>query len=453
MLSGSTLRPRLPRNQLAPGPQKPSNGLRGDRRSPLIAKHVDRLAITILAHGILRIASGASGVLIGIYLAGLSGHGLRIDAGLLGTLGAVSFAAELIASIPLGMASDALSPQWLMVSGSLTGALAVQSFALSRHVEVFFLSRMLEGIGVAAVTPPLLAYLATATADDAPLRARVMSFFELSLLAGLALGGLVGSQFWKGFHIRAFSLVAVAYIVCAILLFFGARDARTHFPVAAWHGLLRAVQDPSLRSLAPVWLSVNAVVGLWLGPTLPFLLTHKPDSAQYLDGIFASAPAQIGWLLLGYSIVFGAGVFCWSFVLPHIPVRKAMRISLVAMFAVCLGLAAINHSAHQPAYLRWSLMAATALLIMVESGFTPAALAWLAQSLGPGAGKGAAMGIYSVLLSIGAIAGSLFAGAFGKFAQVDGLLLATVLLAVCALFFLHWVTPPSQPYKESYEQV
>ncbi len=419
-----------------------------------MSRQVDRLALTIFAHGIVRIASGASGVLIGIYLASLSGHGLRIDAGLLGFLGAISFAAELIASIPLGMASDALSPRWLVVSGSLVGAMAVQLFALSRHKEVFFLSRALEGIGVAAVTPPLLAYLAEATVQDSPLRARVMSFFELSLLAGLALGGLAGSQFWRGFHMRAFSLVAFAYGVCAILLFFGANNTRTHPPLVPLQGLLRAVHDPSLRSLAPVWLSVNAVVGLWLGPTLPFLLTHKPDSAQYLDGIFASTPTRVGWLLLGYSIVFGLGVFCWSFVLPRLPVRKAMSISLTAMIPVCAGLFVINHSVHMATAVRWILMAITALLIMVESGFTPAALAWLAQSLRPGAGKGAAMGIYSVLLSVGAIAGSLLAGAFGEFAQVDGLLLATAILALFALVFLHWVTAPAraQSYEETYEQ-
>jgi MFS family permease len=82
-------------------------------------KQPDRLALTIFAHAILRIASSASGVLIGIYLANLSGHGLPIDAGMLGVLGAVSFAAELIASIPFGIVSDAISPRWLMVSGAL----------------------------------------------------------------------------------------------------------------------------------------------------------------------------------------------------------------------------------------------------------------------------------------------------------------------------------------------
>jgi MFS family permease len=92
------------------------------------------------------------------------------------------------------------------------------------------------------------------------------------------------------------------------------------------------------------------------------------------------------------------------------------------------------------------------LLIMVESGFTPAALAWLAQSRGSGTGKGAAMGIYSVLLSVGAIVGSLMAGALGKLLSVDGLLLGTVGLAVCALLLLHNATDLTfKPDEESYE--
>jgi MFS family permease len=412
-----------------------------------------RFALMIFAHAILRIASSASGVLIGIYLAHLGGLGFQVDAGLLGILGAVSFGAELTASIPFGIASDAISPRWLMVGGALIGAVAVQLFALSAHAEVFFLSRAFEGIGVAAVTPPLLAYLADATGHDSSMRARVMSFFELSLLAGLALGGLMGSQFWHLFDIHAFSFVAIAYLACAMLLFFGAKGSQSHGSHAAWEGLVRAIKDPSVRSLAPVWLCVNAVVGLWLGPTLPFLMTKKPSGSQYLDGIFSINPTDVGWLLLGYSAVFGIGVFGWSFLLPRMQIRSAMRICLLAMVPVCLGLYTINHSAHAAAPIRWSLTAATALLIMVESGFTPAALAWLAQSLGPRSGKGATMGIYSVLLSVGAIAGSLLAGALGKALSVDGLLLGTVLLAACALLLLHKVTDLAvQPFEESYEQ-
>jgi MFS family permease len=133
-------------------------------------------------------------------------------------------------------------------------------------------------------------------------------------------------------------------------------------------------------------------------------------------------------------------------------IRSAMRLTLFVMPLVCLGLFAVNHSTHTETPVRWSITAATALLIMVESGFTPAALAWLAQSLGSGTGKGAAMGIYSVLLSLGAIGGSLLAGVLGKLLSVDGLLLGTIALAICALLLLYNATDLAvQPNKESYE--
>lgn len=417
-----------------------------------MGRNGDRLAAAIVAHAIVRVAGSASGVLIGIFLAALASHRSGINAGLLGTLGAVSFASELVFSIPLGVLSDAVSPRALMAGGAVLGALAIQLFPLTGRVPVFFLSRSLEGMGVAAVTPPLLAYLADATARDATLRARVMSFFELSLLAGLALGGLVGSEFWLHFRTDAFALVGVGYIACAVLLFFGAKGSRSHGRETALHGLRLALRDPSVRCLAPIWLCVNAIVGLWLGPTLPFLLTHKPHSSQYLDGIFSSQPTLVGWLLLGYAAVFAIGVTAWSFVLPRVHLHTAMRVALIAMLPVCLGLFVINHSGNMASALRWSVTAITAILIMVESGFTPAALAWLAQSLGGGSGKGAAMGVYSVLLSVGAIAGSLLAGELGKSFQMDGLLLGTAALGIGGLALLQLLkSAPAFRQEENYE--
>jgi predicted MFS family arabinose efflux permease len=196
---------------------------------------------------------------------------------------------------------------------------------------------------------------------------------------------------------------------------------------------------PSLRALAPVWLCVNCVVGLWLGPTLPFLLTQRSNHAQYLAGIYASTPSNVGWLLFGYAIVFGVGVTAWSFVLPHVRLKNAMRLSLIAMLPVCAGLYLLNHSGAQSSTIRWTIGSVTASLIMVESGFTPAALSWLADTLPINTGRGAAMGIYSVLLSVGAIAGSLLAGLLGERYSIDGLLYGTILVAVAALVCLHWI--------------
>ena len=420
-----------------PGPRMVAISSRPSDTGAGLQPHAN-LAWVILAHALLRIASGTSGILIGLYLASLNNHGAHLSVGLVGTLSAVSFTAELFASIPMGVASDSLQPRWLMTGGAIVGAIAA-FLAASGSTSTFFLSRLLEGVGVAAIVPALLAYLTDATEGRPSLRVRVMSYFELTLLAGLALGGIVAGQLFRILNSGAFSVVAVVYLACAAILFSSISGRAARHLASPLDDLKQVLRLPSIRYLAPVWLCVNSVVGLWLGPTLPFLLTDRSTKAQYLAGIYASSPASVGWLLFGYSIVFGLGVTAWSFILPHIRLQNAMRITIGAMLPVCAGFYLLNHSGDQSVTVRWSIGGIVALLIMVESGFTPAALAWLAGTLPIQSGRGAAMGIYSVLLSVGAIIGSLLAGILGERYSIDGLLYGTVFVAVAALIFLHWV--------------
>jgi len=392
------------------------------------------LAFVLIGNSVQRIAVGASGVLVGLYLAELANRGSAVGAGLVGVLGAVSFAAELIAAMPMGIASDAVAPRSLMTGGSLLGAGATQLFGMTGLVSIFFLSRGLEGMGAAAVAPPLLAHLTDVSDHKPSLRAKAMSYFELSLLAGLALGGLLAGQLWGKLGTRAFGAVALVYLFSAALLYAGAVGSRSHGREQAVEGFLRALHHPSLQRLAPVWLCVNTIVGLWLGPTLIFLLTHKSQSSQFLDGVFFEHPDRVGWVLLGYSIIFGIGVTAWSFVLPHICLQRALHVTLFAMLVVCGEFLLFNHLTSGTA--RWIVGVTTALTIMVESGFTPAALALLAGAIGAQAGRGAAMGIYSVLLSVGAIVGSLIAALLGRRFAVDGLIYGTLAMAIIALLFV-----------------
>jgi MFS family permease len=389
----------------------------------------------------MRISSGASGVLVGLYLADLANNGRHVNAALAGILGAVSFGSELVFAVPMGLMSDAVSPRILVTAGALLGALATQMFGITGLIGMFFVSRAIEGLGAAAGAPPLLAHITDLTEGNPALRARAMSYFELSLLAGLALGGLAAAQLWRILFAGSFAAVASIYLLSAGLLFFGAAGSKGHGGRKALAGFRRALGEPSLRHLAPVWLAVNSIVGLWLGPTLTFLLTQNSKSNQFLAGIFAGQPDRIGWLLLGYSLVFGAGVSVWSVVLPRIPIVRALRITLVAMLFVCAGLFLLNHSGGRSSGFRWVIGIATTLCIMVESGFTPAALSLLAGAIGAQPGRGAAMGIYSVLLSIGAIAGGLLAAALGNQLAVDGLIYGTLAIAVIAIALLSRLDP------------
>jgi MFS family permease len=398
-----------------------------------------RLRLVIAATAMLRIAGGASGVLVGVYVADMADRGLPVDAALVGLLSATSFGAELVGAIPMGVIADAITPRALMAGGALMAAVSTALFGMTHDGRVFFASRVLEGLAAAAAGPALLAHLVDATANDNGLRARAMSYFELSLLAGLGVGGLFGSQLWRALASHAFVAVSFVYVCVAVLLFVGAAGSRAHGVHQALAGFLKSLRQPALQRLAPVWLCMNVIIGLWLGPTVYFLLTSRSPKGQLLAGLLGGNPQQLGWLLLGYSAVFGIGLLAWSVALPRMPLRRALRMSLVAMFAASLGLFSLNHAARLAAGARWTLTAIIALLVMVESGFTPAALAVLATAVGPRPGRGAAMGIYSFLLSLGALVGSMVAGFLGQRFAIDGLITATLVLALLALALLRRV--------------
>jgi MFS family permease len=337
----------------------------------------------------------------------------------------------------MGFASDALAPRILMTIGAVLGAVGTQLFGLSTRTVILFLGRGIEGLGAAASSPAILAHLADLTSRDAKLRATVMSYFELTLLGGLALGGLAGGELWRWQGSGAFASAAVLYGIAALLLYLGGTGGHAgHGAAEAILGLRRAFQSRSLRRLAPVWLCANSLVGLWLGPTLSFLLVDKTAPGQFLSGVFADDPRHVGWITFAYAVIFGMGITAWSFILPRVNTYNAMKAALCAMIAVCLGLYLMNHSGPGETAGRWALGLFTSVCVMVESGFTPAALSMLAGIVGEQAGRGAAMGIYSVLLSLGAILGSLAAGWLGARLSIDGIILGTVVVGVLAILQL-----------------
>lgn len=71
--------------------------------------------------------------------------------------------------------------------------------------------------------------------------------------------------------------------------------------------------------------------------------------------------------------------------------------------------------------------------MLVEAGYTPAVFGHLAQLTVPvDASRGAVLGLYSVLLGAGQVAGNLL-GPFAARWQMDGVLALTAILAVVSL--------------------
>ena len=283
-----------------------------------------RLWLVIASNGMLRVAGGASSVLVGVYIAELATSGLSIGAGLVGALAAVSFGAELAGAVPLGMLSDRVSARTLMTGGALLAAVATLVFGLTRDVGVFVVSRALEGLAAAAGVPALLAHLTDATAHDHRLRAKAMSYFELSLLAGLALGGIVGGRLWAATQRAPLPRSHSCTSSRPCCSSWGASGVGVIAALKSGEDCRGPFATPQLRQLAPVWLCMNAILGLWLGPTLYFLLTNRSDASHRcclacsptIRPDSAGCSSCTRWCSPRESLV-------WSRVLPGIDLRRA----------------------------------------------------------------------------------------------------------------------------------
>ncbi len=286
--------------------------------------------MVLVANGLLRSASGA---LVGFYLAFLARQGEAVDPALVGTIGVVANVAELVGAVPLGMLADRYTPRTVLVWSTLIGAFAVQLLGINGAIAVFFVSRSLESVASVAGGPAILAHLSDMTRHNHAARGRVMGYYELSLLAGLALGSLLGGALWDRVQAWAFPLLAVIYVLVAALFWWSidreqARAPSHTHPLAE---LRRAVRDPQLLRLAPAWLLVNAVLGVWL-THLGYQLSGPVVAEQALVGQFT--PSRVGVVLLGYALALAMGIVGWTVVLPHMGRVRALRISLVALGSV-----------------------------------------------------------------------------------------------------------------------
>ena len=392
-----------------------------------------RLGVALVANALLRIAGSSAGALVAFYLANLASQGRVASAALVGALGVVFNGAELLAALPIGVLADRFTPRFVLVAGALVGAVAVLAFGLSEWVAVFYVARALQGCVAATAGPPLLAFLTEATEHDHALRGRTMGFYELSLLGGLALGALVGGSLWDLARDFAFITLSIAYLVGGVLFLWSTATTRRPLSNSNTHALadmLAPFRDQQLRRLAPAWLAMNAIIGMWL-THITYQLSGPPVAGQYLVGRFS--PSQVGQILLVYAILFAIGAIGWGYALARISRLRALRISMVALGLVAGALFLLNSSEGWPSWLRWALIAATSLLIVVESGFTPAALAYLADIAGQSEGRGAAMGIYTLLLGLGSGIGAGLGGWLGSTLALNGLLIGTLALLAIAL--------------------
>lgn len=417
-------------------------------------------APVLLGNFFLRLAGAATGLMLTLYLGWINRELYPVSATTLGLLAGGYYLVEMVAAPIFGAQSDRWGRGPLLLLGPALGLVAVELTGLTTVLVILFVTRLLEGLAGAATTPALLGYLSERTDGDGALRGRVMSLFEAGTTVGLALGAVGGSLLWDALGRAGFFAVGGLYLV-SFLAFWWTRRLDKRVPCSPNVGRVRRAvltadaapgnDEPdnsprplsllqSVRTVAryrplirfmPAWLAVNAVVGLWLTHAVYQMTSGRDLAGQYLVGAFSSQTVAI--ILAGYTVTFGIGITAWGFAFRWLSETVVMRVAMAAMLSATAALSLMNHSGG-PGPPLWLGVAAFVVSVLIESGFAPAAVSYLARlSAGLRADRGLFMGLYSVVLGMGQLLGSWIGGPFADRWGMDGILALTAALGLAAL--------------------
>ena len=318
----------------------------------------------------LRFSTGLTGAMLTYYLAEFDQHhgvldqllGLPPspipDAVVFGLIAATFYASELILSPVFGVLSDRRGHWQVMQWGPIFGLVAVVITWATVNVPLILGTRLLEGAATAASIPSILGFIAVATAMDEGLRGKVVARFEAATLAGLLAGFAVAGPLFEILGTVGFLVNGVLYLVSLSIYRWGVDrnlEASLEAPHAKGTSALdfsryrRILGQSHVWLIAPTWVAINAVLGLFTTQTI-FQLVRTPDpkfADQLLMGGFE--PNQISAGLVVGGLLFFAGLIYWG------SKFKDLRRTTIILYGVgggallVIGAIGINHSANLPA--------------------------------------------------------------------------------------------------------
>jgi MFS family permease len=404
-----------------------------------VARSVSSVLVGTLT---LRFSTGLTGAMLVYYLADLPRHGgEHVSSITIAVFTASFFAAELILSPLFGPLADRFGYHRIMQLGPAFGAAAVILTGITTNLWLLGGTRWLEGASTAASVPSILGFLAIATMGDEGLRGKAVARFEAATLAGLGIGIVVAGPLWTLLHRDAFFVNALVYGVSWAIYRFGVADPRAehggheHEQRTSLARYLEILSGAHVWLLAPTWIAVNAAIGLWTSQSIFQLV--RPRDPRFIEQRLMSgaSPLLVSAGLAVGMLVFFAGLVYWGNRFKRLRRTTIIFYGLGGGAVLVAAALAINHGGGLPVLVTAVLIVPVVGGLFVLAGATPAALGLLADMSEPyPRDRGAIMGLYSVFLGIGQIAGSLVGGVAADLRGIDGLLVATVaMLAIAAL--------------------
>ena len=330
---------------------------------------------------------------------------------------------QAVFQLPLGLASDRFGRKKVIIVGLLVFALGSLVAALADSLMGLVWGRALQGAG--AVSAAVTALLADLTRDSVRTKAMAMVggsialMFSLALVLSPLLAGWVGLSgiFWITLALTLAGIATVLWVVPPEPV------QHTAMPRGRFDDLL-AYPD-LLRLNAGVFVLHTVQMAMWVA--VPTLLVQA--------GLVKTAHWQVYLPAVLLSFAALGRLFAME---RKGQLRTALLLAIVLVLLVQAGLGALTLAGGAPSL--W-LLGAAMLVFFIGFNMLEATQPSLVSRMAPDRLRGAALGAYNTLQSLGLFAGGFLGGWLSRHGSLTGVFAATALLCVVWLV----VTWPLQP--------
>ena len=302
--------------------------------------------------------------------------------------------AEFVSAAPIGSYVDLKGRRRTLILGLLSVSLLTMAISLTRNVYTISIIHAIMGFSGAAVTVSSLTMITDLTAVTN--RGVSMGGFDFSNILGYALGISFATTLlhFTGHNYRlAFVATGILLLGASIASIVGLREtsgspSRRDFRVNPLVAL-----DQNTRAILPLWLGLTIILGVIF--VLPRSLME-----------FGLGFSQIGLGLALGAFAIGLGSVVFGRISDKIGRGKTLGIGVAGLILLLFStLEAVSYSPPR-VYQQLPLIALGGFM---ATATVPSALAQVGDRANRGF-RGSAMGIYSMMLSLGMAVGNLLGG-------------------------------------------
>ncbi len=339
--------------------------------------------------------------------------------------------AELSTVSFFGSYSDKIGRKPILVASLFITGLAAFLFGIASFEFLAYILAVLFGIGAASKVTTTLSMIADASSEFN--RARLMGYYDLSTLVGLAGGfglGILLLEFGWEAHILLFA-AAGACTISGILALFLIKETRvvSQTEISMTALLKKVASDRRIQLMLPVYVPIISLYGLMISKLKQIIEEHFSLTEFDMLIIFA---------MLGISLILG--IITMGHLSDHLMKRRPFIVVGLIGFGA-LSYILVSNSADFSAV--WAIWPLLPILGFIAGAFPPAAMAYLTDISSEEA-RGSTMGVYSIFFGSGMIIGPLAGQIAYELGTLVGLaILVAVLIAIACIgtYFLEEAAP------------